>query len=87
MERLEKPKKARKEYQKVLFLDENFVIARFNLARLYQNEGNTEAAKREYRNALNTLNHLPKQFVLKFTGGYSRENLKQMCVEILQLFS
>jgi len=66
-------------YQRVLLLDRDFAMARFNLANLYLRLDRPRDARREFANTLTILERDPKNPSLQFSGGLSRESLIQIC--------
>lgn len=70
---------ALENYQRVLLLDRDFAMARFNLANLYLRLERRRDARREFMNTLDLLERDPKNPSLKFSGGLSREALLQIC--------
>ena len=70
---------AAEHYQRVLLLDRDFAMARFNLANLYLRLDRPRDARREFMNTLAILERDPKNPSLQFSGGLSREALIQIC--------
>jgi len=66
-------------YQRVLLLEPDFAMARFNLANLHQRLDRPRDARREFGNTLAILERDPENASLKFSGGLSRQALIQIC--------
>ena len=78
-EKSERLEAAVENYQRVLLLESEFAMARFNLANLYLRLDRPRDARREFGNALAILERDPANASLKFSGGLSREALIQIC--------
>ena len=70
-----------KNYQRVLWLDPEYIISYFNLGNLYLSMDRKDDARREFRNALRILDGEGDHFSLCFSGGLGREALRQFCRE------
>jgi len=71
-----------KDYQNVILLDPDFVMAHFNLAILYMKKGLMRNSRREFSNTLNILKRYEKYHNVKFSGGLHREALMQLCQDL-----
>jgi chemotaxis protein methyltransferase CheR len=74
-------KEAVKNYQRVLWLDPDYIIAYFNLGNIYLSMGRHADAQREFRNALELLDKQGDHFSLCFSGGLGRDALRHFCLE------
>lgn len=68
-----------KDYQNVILLDPDFVMAHFNLAILYMKKSLMRDSRREFANTLNILKRYQRHHNVKFSGGLHREALMQLC--------
>lgn len=73
------PERAAVEYQKVLWLDLKFVVARFYLAKVSHRLGRQEEAVREMRTVLRQVERLAEETIIPFSGGLSREVFLEIC--------
>jgi chemotaxis protein methyltransferase CheR len=79
LRKLNRIAKAIEQFKKVLYLDNSFTMAYFNLAQIYQAEGNKKEALHNYENAVQSLgNHLPEE-VLTFSGNFTCGILEETC--------
>lgn len=67
------------EYQKVLWLDRDFVMAHYLLAKVHARLGQPEQQGRALRNAIRILEKQSDQGVLPFSGGLSRSVFLEIC--------
>lgn len=67
------------EYQKVLWLQRDFVMAFYLSARVHGRLGQTEQQMRALRNAIRTLEKLAGLEMVPFSGGLSRPVLLAIC--------
>ena len=67
------------EYQKVLWLDRDFVMAFYLSARVHGRLGQTEQQLRALRNAIRILEKQAGLEVIPFSGGLSRPVLLEIC--------
>lgn len=70
---------AMREYRKALLLDMDFVMPHFNLSRLHRRRGETREARRELRNCVNLLERIPRETLIPYSGGLSREVFLEVC--------
>ncbi|WP_052464274.1 CheR family methyltransferase [Geoalkalibacter subterraneus] len=75
---------AREEYRKALLIDLDFVMPYFQLSRIYQRQGRKEDARRELSNTLRRLDPLPPGTLVTHSGGFSREELMEICRSLLE---
>jgi chemotaxis protein methyltransferase CheR len=75
--------KAREEYRKALLIDLDFVMPYFQLSRIYQRQGRIEDARRELSNTLKRLDQLLPGTLVTHSGGFSREELIEICRSLL----
>jgi chemotaxis protein methyltransferase CheR len=76
------------EYQKVLWLDREFVMAYYLSAKIYRRLGQTGQQGRALRNAIRALEKPSDQGVIPFSGGLSRPVFLDICrreLDALQL--
>jgi chemotaxis protein methyltransferase CheR len=67
------------EYQKVLWLDRDFVMAHYLLAKVHGRLAQTDQQGRALRNAIRILEKQSDQGVLPFSGGLSRPVFLDIC--------
>lgn len=67
------------EYQKVLWLDRDFVMAHYLLAKAYGRLAQAEQQGRALRNAIRSLEKQSDQGVIPFSGGLSRPVFLEIC--------
>jgi chemotaxis protein methyltransferase CheR len=70
---------ALKNYQRVILLDPDFAMARFNRANLLLKAGRRKEACREFNNVRAILERQPDNPSLRFSGGLSREAIIGFC--------
>ena len=79
--------KAKESLQKAIYIDKDFVMARFYMAYVLRSEGRVSEAIREYRNTLAALSKgLPgprSQMILQ-SSGFSLGTLKSVCSDNLE---
>ncbi len=83
----EEPERAAVEYQKVLWLQMDFIMPRYYLSKLHRRLGRTTEAIRELRTVMRQLQKLDPEAVLPFSGGLSREVFLEICREELARMS
>jgi chemotaxis protein methyltransferase CheR len=79
-----KTMEAIKEYKKILFVDQEFLLARERLVKLYKKSGETTKGRREARNILDQLktgNY--KEFEHSVGENINKRRLKKFCEELL----
>ncbi|UCG13606.1 MAG: tetratricopeptide repeat protein [Deltaproteobacteria bacterium] len=76
--------KAIAEFKKVVFLQPDNALARFNLGDLHSQTGQIDEAKTEYSNAAQLLIERPESFDDRFAGGFSVALLIDICCSKLQ---
>lgn len=74
------------EYQKVLWLDRDFVMAHYLSAKIHGRLGQTEQQGRALRNAIRTLEKQSDTAVIPFSGGLSRPVFLDICRRELAAF-
>jgi chemotaxis protein methyltransferase CheR len=67
------------EYQKVLWLDRDYVMAHYLSAKVYGRLGRTEPQVRALHNAIRTLEKQSYNGIIPFSGGVSRPVLLEIC--------
>jgi len=67
------------EYQKVLWLDRDFVMAHYLLAKIHSRLGQAEQQLRALRNGIRALEKLSEPDVVPFSGGLSRPVFLEIC--------
>ncbi len=75
---------ARAEYRKALLIDLDFVMPYFQLSRIYQRQGRKDDARRELSNTLRRLDQLSPGALVTHSGGFSREELMEICRSLLE---
>ena len=75
--RLEEPLRAIAEFKRTLYIDSDFVLARFHLANLYRARGSVDDACREYENALRSLGRNPGGDWTMFMDGFTPDVLER----------
>jgi chemotaxis protein methyltransferase CheR len=76
----EKKHEAIEEFKKVVYLQPEHALARFNLGDLYSQVGQIDEAKLEYANVVRLLNEVPDLFDERFAGGFSPTLLVDTCL-------
>ena len=72
--------RAIEEFKKVLYLEPEHALARFNLGDLYSQVGQPDEAKVEYTNAVRLLKEVPESFDERLAGGFSPALLIDTCL-------
>ncbi|MBF0350966.1 MAG: tetratricopeptide repeat protein [SAR324 cluster bacterium] len=72
-----------KAYQTVIFLNQGFSLAHFHLAGIYSRQKLEREARRSYQNALNYLDRDQELYFQLYSGGLSRQTLKNLCLQNL----
>jgi chemotaxis protein methyltransferase CheR len=67
------------EYQKVLWLDRNFIMAHYFSAKCYGQLGQNDERERALRNTLRALQKAGDSGVVPFSGGLSRPVFLELC--------
>ncbi len=70
---------AEERFRKALYIDGDFIMALFQLAGLYKDEGRDEDALRQYRNTMNTLSGLGSSEIIAYSGGFNASTLISIC--------
>ncbi len=78
------PDRARREFERSLYLDPECFMARFRIAEIAARTGNRSQAGREARNLLEQVRTLPPGSMVRLSGGLSREGLEALCLGILR---
>ncbi len=68
---LGKKSEAKETFEKIVFLDFEHILANFALGKIAKEENNAVIAKRHFENTINLLNKLPKDDLVKGSGGIS----------------
>jgi chemotaxis protein methyltransferase CheR len=76
----EKERKAIEEFKRVLYLESEHALARFNLGDLYSQVGQIDEARLEYTNVVQLLRKVPDSFDERFAGGFSPTLLIDTCL-------
>ena len=76
----EKERKAIEEFKRVLYLQSEHALARFNLGDLYSQVGQIDEARLEYANVVRLLRKVPDSFDERFAGGFSPTLLIDTCL-------
>jgi tetratricopeptide (TPR) repeat protein len=83
----EKEHEAIEEFKKVVYLQPEHALARFNLGDLYSQVGQIDEAKLEYANVVRLLNEVPDLFDERFAGGFSPTLLVDTCLSRIKELS
>lgn len=75
------------EYQKVLWLDADFVAAHYALSRLYRQKGERAASRRALLNTVHGLEKRRPSARIHFSGGMTREVFLELCRNDLDGFA
>lgn len=67
------------EFKRTIYIDQDFVLAHFNLANLYRAQGLMDDACREYENTLRALYLSPEGEWTAFLGGFKPDLLAKTC--------
>jgi chemotaxis protein methyltransferase CheR len=67
------------EFKRTIYIDQDFVLAHFNLANLYRTQGSVDDACREYENSLRALYLSPNGEWTAFLGGFKPDLLAKTC--------
>ncbi len=71
--------------KQALYLDQNFVLARYSLGNLTIRQGNVEAGKRQYKNVLILLAGLGEDDVLPESEGMTAGRFREIIRSIMQI--
>ncbi len=72
--------RAIEEFKKVLYLQPEHALARFNLGDLYSQLGQFDEARLEYANVVRLLKKMPESLDERFAGGFSPAILIDTCL-------
>ena len=72
--------RAIEEFKKVLYLEPEHALARFNLGELYSQVGRLDEARLEYANVARLLEKMPGSLDERFAGGFSPALLIDTCL-------
>jgi chemotaxis protein methyltransferase CheR len=72
--------RAIEEFRKVLYLEPEHALARFNLGDLYSQVGQFDEARLEYVNVVRLLKSMPESLDERFAGGFSSALLIDTCL-------
>jgi chemotaxis protein methyltransferase CheR len=72
--------RAIEEFKKVLYLEPEHALARFNLGDLYSQVGQVDEARLEYANVVRLLEKMPESLDERFAGGFSPALLIDTCL-------
>jgi len=72
--------RAIEEFKKVLYLQPEHALARFNLGNLYSQVGQFDEARLEYANVVRLLKKMPESLDERFAGGFSPDVLIDTCL-------
>ncbi|UCG21671.1 MAG: tetratricopeptide repeat protein [Deltaproteobacteria bacterium] len=72
--------RAMEEFKKVLYLQPEHALARFNLGDLYSQVGQFDEARLEYANVVRLLKKMPESLDERFAGGFSPAVLIDTCL-------
>jgi chemotaxis protein methyltransferase CheR len=81
------PERALVEYQKVLWLERDYVMGHYFSAKCHRLLGNREQQARALRNALRSLEKVGDGAAVPFSGGLSRPVFLEQCRRELQALS
>ena len=81
---LDEAERALVEYQKVIWLERDFVMAHYLSSKCHGQLGHSEQRQRALRNALRCLEKNESSTVVPFSGGLSRPVLLEQCRRELQ---
>jgi len=70
---------AEERFRKALYIDKDFIMALFQLAGLYKDEGRDDDALRQYRNTLDTLSDRSSSEIIACSGGFNAATLISIC--------
>jgi tetratricopeptide (TPR) repeat protein len=76
--------RAIEEFRRVLYLEPEHALARFNLGELYSQVGRFDEARREYSNVVHLLDKRPESLDDRFAGGFSPALLIDTCLSRLK---
>jgi chemotaxis protein methyltransferase CheR len=76
--------RAIEKFKKVLYLEPEHALARFNLADLYSQAGQFDEARLEYTNVVRLLREVPEAFDERFAGGFSPALLIDTCLSRIE---
>ncbi len=75
---------AAKAYQTILFLQNDFALAHYELANVHLKLNNIKDAAISFNNTLKNLENMPDSIFLKYSGGFSKKDLEQICINRLK---
>jgi len=67
------------EYRKALLLAMDFIMARYNLSKVFRRLGRADESRRELKNSLRLLEKAPDEAIIPFSGGLSRAVFLEIC--------
>ncbi len=70
---------AMNEFKRTIYIDQNFVLAHFNMANIYRAQGAMDDACREYENTLRAMYVAPTGEWTEFLGGFEPDLLAKTC--------
>jgi chemotaxis protein methyltransferase CheR len=76
--------RAIEEFKKVLYLEPEHALGRFNLGELYSQVGRSDEARLEYANVVQLLKKMPESLDERFAGGFSPALLIDTCLSRLK---
>ncbi|MCG6946759.1 MAG: tetratricopeptide repeat protein [Deltaproteobacteria bacterium] len=79
--------KAIEEFKRVLYLNSEHALARFNLGDLYSEVGKRDEARIEYANVVRLLKEVPESFDERLAGGFSPTLLIDTCLSRIKELS
>jgi len=68
-----------KEYRKALLLDIDFIMAHYNLSKLFWRVGRERDARREHNNTVRLLEKTADEAIIPYSGGLSRAVFLEVC--------
>ena len=75
--------RALNEFKRTIYIDQEFVLAHFNVANIYRAQGDNDDACREYENTLRALYVNPDGEWTAFLGGFKPDLLAKTCERTL----
>lgn len=68
-----------REYRKALLLDIEFIMAHYNLSKLFRRLGRRRDARREHNNTVRLLEKADDEAIIAYSGGLSRAVFLEVC--------
>lgn len=75
---------AQKAYETAIFINKEFALAHFKLAKLSRKMGRTKPAKKSYENTLKYIERQPEETFMVYSGGFTKSSILSTCEQALK---